>query len=87
MIISKCSKLAQNEYKTRHDWAGKIIPRELCKKFEFDQMNNWYMHNSESVLQNETHKILWDFEIQTNHLKSARQLDLVILNNKKEPTK
>ena len=24
-IISECSKLAQKEYKTRHDWAGKVI--------------------------------------------------------------
>ena len=24
-IISKCSKLAQKEYKTRHDWVGKVI--------------------------------------------------------------
>ena len=26
-IISECSKLAQKEYKTRHDWAGKVIGR------------------------------------------------------------
>ena len=25
-IIIKCSKLAQREYKTRHDWVGKMIP-------------------------------------------------------------
>ena len=24
-IISKCNKLAQKEYKTRHDWAEKVI--------------------------------------------------------------
>ena len=32
-IISECSKLAQKEYKTRHDWAGKVIHREMSKKF------------------------------------------------------
>ena len=26
------------------------------------------MHKPESALENETHKILWDFEIQTDHL-------------------
>ena len=26
------------------------------------------MFNPESVLENETHKILWDFDIQTDHL-------------------
>ena len=33
------------------------------------------MHNSESVLENETYKLLWDFEIQTDPLISARRLD------------
>ena len=31
------------------------------------------MHNSESVLENETHELIWDFEIQTDHLISARR--------------
>ena len=43
------------------------------------------MHNPESIIENETHKILWDFEIQTDHLISARRPDLVIVNTKKEP--
>ena len=39
------------------------------------------MHNSESVLENETHKFLWDFEIQTDNLISTRRPDVVIVNN------
>ena len=62
-IISECSKLAQKEYKARYDLVGRVIHRELCKKFKFDQANKWYMHNPESVLGNETHKLLWDFEM------------------------
>ena len=54
-IIRKCSKLTQREYKTRHDWMGKVIHWEICKKFKFDQMNKGYMHNPESVLKNEIH--------------------------------
>ena len=30
------------------------------------------MHNPTTVLENETHSILWDFDIQTDHLISAR---------------
>ena len=37
--ISECSKLAQKEYKARHDWVGKGIHREMCKKFKFDHAN------------------------------------------------
>ena len=31
-IINQCRKLAQKEYKTRHDWMGKVIHWELSKK-------------------------------------------------------
>ena len=39
------------------------------------------MHNPESVVENEKHKLLWDFEIQTDHLFSDRRPDVVIVNN------
>ena len=38
-IISECSKLAQKEYKSRHNWVGKVINWEMGKKFKFDQTN------------------------------------------------
>ena len=43
------------------------------------------MHNPKSILENETYEIVWDFEIATDHLISARRPDLVIINNKREP--
>ena len=36
------------------------------------------MHNPASILENETHKLLSDFDIQTDHLISARRPDLII---------
>ena len=53
-IISKCSKLAQKEYKTRHNRVGQVIQWETCKEFKFDHMNKWYMHNPAPVLENDT---------------------------------
>ena len=47
-IISESSKLALKEYKTKHEWVGKVIHWELCKKFKFDHMIKWYIHHSES---------------------------------------
>ena len=44
------------------------------------------MHNPASVLENDTHKLLWDFDIQTDHLISARRPDLIIINNNKKRT-
>ena len=82
-IISECSKLAQKEYKARHDWVGKVIHWEMCRKFQFDHTNKWYMHNPAPVLENDSHKHLWDFNIQTDHLIPARRPDLIIINKKK----
>ena len=62
-IISECSKLVQKEYKTRHDWVGKLIHWEMCKKLRFYHTNKLYIHNSASDLENVTHKLLWDFDI------------------------
>ena len=84
-IISESSKLAQKDYKTRHDWVGKVIHWELWKKF--DHTNKWYMHNPATVLENETHKLQWDFDIQTDHLISARRPDLIVINNNKRKEK
>ena len=63
---------------------GKVIHWEMCKKFKFDHANKWYMHNPAPVLENDTHKLLWDFGIQTDHLISARRPDLMIINKKKK---
>ena len=41
------------------------------------------MHNPAAVLENETHKLLWNFDIQMNHLISARRPNLVLINKKK----
>ena len=41
------------------------------------------MHNPAPVLENDSHKLLWDFNIQTDHLIPARRPDLIIINKRK----
>ena len=36
----------------------------MCKKFKFDHTKKWYMHNPATVLENDTYKLLWDFNIK-----------------------
>ena len=43
-----------------------------------------YMHNPAPDLENDSHKLLWDFNVQTDHLIPARRPDLIIINNKKK---
>ena len=40
------------------------------------------MHNPALVLENDSHKLLWDFNVQTDHLIPARRPDLKIINKK-----
>ena len=42
------------------------------------------MHNPEPVLENGTQKFLSNFDIQTDHLISARRPDLIIITKKKK---
>ena len=46
--------------------------------------NDTYMYNPAPVPENDTHKLLWDFDIQTDHLILARRPDLIIINKKKK---
>ena len=83
-IISECSRSTQKEYKMRHDWVGKVIHWEMCKKFKIDHTNKWYMLNPAPVLENDTHKLLKDFNIQMDHLIPARRPDLIIIKKRRE---
>ena len=85
--MRECSNLLQKEYKTRNDEVRKVIHWELCKRRNFYHTRKWYVHNKESVLENGTYKILWDFEIQTDHQSPARRPDLGIINIKKKKQK
>ena len=60
---------------------GKVIHCEMCLKFKFDHTSKWYMHNQTSVLENDTHKLLWDFDMKFDQLIPARRPDLIIINN------
>ena len=62
------------QYKTRHCWL------EIKELHQFDHYTKWYMHKPESILENDTNKIHWDFEIQAGLLFSDRRLDLVLIN-------
>ena len=83
LVVSGCSKLAQKEYKRRHDNLGKIVHWKLARKCNFEAGDKWYEHEPESVLESEDYKILWDFSIQTDHVIEARRPDLVVVDKRR----
>ena len=86
-IVSGYSKLAQKEYKRRHDNLRNIVHWTLARKCNFETGYKWYEYEPESVLENEDYKILWDFSIQTDHVIEARRPDLVVVDKKKRSCK
>ena len=86
-IVSGCSKLAQKEYKRRHDNLGKLVHWKLARKSNLEAGDKWYEHEPESILENEDYKILWDFSVQTDHVREAQRPDLVVVDKKERSCK
>ena len=85
-ILSECSKLAQGEYRKRHDKVAQIVHWNLCKRYELPHVKNWYEHVAEKVLENQKAKILWDFSIQTDHIIQARRPGIVVKDKELDHT-
>ena len=58
-------KLAEKEYKTRHDCVEKVINWELCNRFK--NLPYYQMGCVKSFLKNVMNTIFWDFKIQADH--------------------
>ena len=59
---------------------GRRIHWELCKRLEMDIM----VYAQTKIFPRKLiHKILWDFEIETDHLITMRWLDLLSIDKKK----
>ena len=83
-IVRDCGKLAQKEYKQRHNSVGKYVHCQFCEKLGFNRARLWYEHKPESVAENENFKILWDFTIQCDHMIEARRSDIVVVDKVKK---
>ena len=81
-IVSECPKLAQREYKRRHDWVGRRIHWEICRANSIHVKSRWYKHQPEAVIENDSCKILWDFTVQADHFIIARRPDMVFIDKK-----
>ena len=46
-IICECNKLPRKDYKVMHDWAGKLIHRELYKKLKFDHTKKYDIYTNQ----------------------------------------
>ena len=70
-IVCEILVMAQREYKRRHEWVGRKIHWEACRKIVFDVNEKWCKHKPEKVVEN-GYGIL-----QYKMIMSLRQEDLI----------
>ena len=81
-MVSGCGKLAQTEYKGRHDNVARYIHCQLCGKCGLERANSWYEQKPEGVVESENFKILWDFTVQCDRKIEARRPAIVFIDKK-----
>ena len=86
-LVSECTKLAQREYKRRHDNVARYVHWKISEKNNLERGKEWYNHKPEACVENEEYKLLWDMMIQGDHHIQARKPDIVLLNKKKKEVK
>ena len=77
-IISECPKLFQKECKQQHDWMGKTVYWDICRKKGFNVPEKMYKHKPLPYTENESFTILWDFNIQTDNITEHRKPKIII---------
>ena len=85
-IAVECSPLAPTFYLERHNAVARYIHFRLMKIGGFHPTEKlWYRHQPKKVEETEICKILWDFDIHTDHHIAARRPDiLVVFKNLKQ---
>ena len=79
-IKSGCEKLAQKEYKRRHDNVAKKVHWDICKKSRLEHGEKWYGHALVKAVENEEIKVPWDINIYCDNLLEARRPDLIVID-------
>ena len=80
-IVSKCEKLAQKDYKRRHDNVARIVQWNLRGKYNLKESEKWYEHAPEGVAENGEVNILWDVMIKCDREINARKPEIVVVNS------
>ena len=81
--ISICTKIAQNEYRNRHDLVETVI---LCEVCEWRQINyiNEILYMQTRICLGKWKTILLDFEIHTVHLIQNWRSDLFAVKKRRK---
>ena len=78
-LVSGCPKLAQKQYKRRHDNVARRVHWELCKKHGLKCSEKWYEHTPSEVMENDKVELYWDLTIQTDMTVAHNRPDVILV--------
>ena len=59
----------------------------MCRKYGKPVTERWYEHQPDTVSENDRCKLLWDFDVQTDHVIQARRPDVIVIDKEKKECK
>lgn len=83
-VISSCETLAPTKYLERHDNVCKYIHMLLTNEHGINnQITSWYRHKPRPIVENDRVKILWNFQVQTDHHLRHIKPDIIVVDKTK----
>ena len=80
-LVSGCPKLAQKQYKRRHDNVVRRVHWELCKKHGLESSDRWYENTPADVVEKDEVELYWHLTIQTD-MTVAHNMPVIFLVEK-----
>ena len=79
-IVSGCRKLAQKEYRKRHDNVALQVHWELWRKYGLDRTDKWYDHQPLPVAENREVRMTWDMTTSTDERLKHNRPDITVVH-------
>ena len=85
-VMSACDKLAQRDYKRRHDRMGLRIYWELCGKYGIKRTERWFEETPDAIRVNNDgrYEIWWDKKVITAKVLEHNRPDVVVIDREKK---
>ena len=80
-LVSGCPKLAQKQYKRRHDNVARRVHWELCQKHGLESSDRWYEHTPADVMEDDEVELYWDVTFQTDMTVAHNRPDIILVEN------
>ena len=83
-IVAGCPILAKKEYLERHNTVAKQLHWNICKHYNIEVNDKWYLHTPDPVVDLEEVTIIWDAQIQTDRTIPANKPDVIVKDKKQK---